>query len=310
MGKRGGFSLRGRKIPAWYIVGGIMLAAFGIGIGAGWLTGYVPALISAVRPEPSSTASPTPQVSVSPGPVIPVEPYPDIDRDSDSADLVAGLTSLSIPIVTTGNFLVVPGVDQPRGEGSERWVRIEVEEDLPLSTNAVSGHAMNLLNDSQGWGANGRMSFGRTDGAADIRILFASPQTAGQICGRPHEARPIEIEAVEIALTPPSATPSPADTAITPSPSPSPEAPPNCAEQGIVVVNVYYWAAGYDGFGDDRASSRAWILNHLVGHILGEEDSECPGASQQASVMQDHAVDVAPCTPNGWPNPAPEESEP
>lgn len=286
-------SLKGRKVPGPWGITLVALAALLVGIGAGALTTAVADLVA--RPEPSPTPSVSPSPSVTTSPVVPVNFYPAITRPPDADDFYAGLTDLDIGATGTGNLTVVPGVDQPEGEGPVRWVRIEIEEGLPLTPDALGVFVLTMLNDERGWGANGRMTFARTDGAAEIRIVFANPETAESICPRPHEAA-----LPDIALPKPSSDPS---ATPVPSGSPSPELEPSCAEQGIVVVNAYRWAAGLEAFGGDRTTARAYLLHHFLGHLLGEPDATCTTSGERASVMVDQESGTTPCLPNGWPNP-------
>jgi hypothetical protein len=219
----------------------------------------------------------------------------------NSDDRDAGLTSLDIPVRGDGNLTVVPGESDPVGTGPTRWVRIEIEDGVPIDPGIVAPYVMSILGDAQGWTAHGRVSFGRTDGVADIRIVFASPKTAESLCPRPHDPATVDIEPPDVpGVVPlPQASPSPSA-----SPSASPDEAESCAEQGIVVVSAYQWAAGAKAFGDEAGQWRDYMINHPIGHLLGEPDAPCGGAGQLAPVMQNQELDITPCLANGWPFPA------
>ncbi len=277
----------------------IVIAAFIVGVGAGWLTTVVPRLLASPEQSPSSSPSP----SASDDPVILVDLYPPITRVTDTDDLYAGLTDLSVGAVGPGVFDVVPGIDQPEGDGPTHWIRVEIEEGLPFSPGALGVFVLTVLNDERGWAANGRMVFARTDGAAEIRIVFANPNTVESLCARPHEAASPDIAPPMVTLGPsPEADSS---SSVTPSASSSvdPDQEISCAEQGIIVVNAYRWADGLKAFGEDRTAARAYLLQHFLGHLLGESDATCETVDERASVMVDHEFDIAPCLPNGWPYP-------
>ncbi len=274
-------------------------------MGAGWFVSHVTTLVVQPDTGASSSPSPSPAPSATGGPNIPVTLYPTIERTLDASDTYAGLTGLAIPVEGPDTFTVVPGVVQPTGTGPVRWVRVEVEDGLPISPDAVSIFVFGVLNDDRGWGANGRMTFAKTDGAADIVIVFASPHTVERVCPDPHAAVPPKIDESTVGgdLTGDESTATPS-----PSSSASPSAAPvvrSCAEQGIVVVNTYRWAAGLEEFGEARQDARQYLINHFLGHILEQEDVTCPGAGQLAPVMEDQEVDIAPCLPNSWPHPVP-----
>lgn len=325
-----GLPLAGRKMPGRIGVGLIIAAAFVVGVSAGWLTQVVPGFIVSLLPQPSPSSTPEPSVSTPTGPDVPVDLYPPLTRPLDAIDHAAGLTSLAVPTTGSGRFSIVPGSVEPVGSGPVTWVRIEIEDGVPLAAEILGPYVMGILTDAQGWGANGRVAFGQTEGVADVRVVFASPSTAETLCPRPHEAALAAIGPADVPSGPigsePSIAPEPTAPGPTPSPSASPNAPavPSCAQQGLVVVNAYYWAAGVPSFGTvedatdpdaepvidmDRVSSHRYLLNHSVGHLLGDEDAACPTSGSLADVMQDHFFAVAPCLPNPWPFPAPPEDE-
>lgn len=277
----------------------IVFVAFVIGVGAGWLTTMVPRLLAPPEPSPSSSPSP----SASDDPVIPVDLYPPITRDIDTDDMYAGLIDLGVGASGTGVFNVVLGDDQPEGDGPTHSIRIEIEEGLPLTPDALGVFVLTMLNDERGWGAKGRMTFVRTDGVAEIRIVFASPNTVASLCSRPHEAVILDIAPPKITLDPSPGVSSSSSAIPSASPSASPDLEPSCADRGIIVVNAYRWADGLEAFGEDRKAARAYLLQHFLGHLLGETDATCETAGERASVMVDHEFDIAPCLPNGWPHP-------
>ena len=283
---------------------GIVALAFAVGIGAGWLTTTLPRFVADHRPGPSPSQSP--ELTESTGPVVPVDLYPPLERTLDTDDIFAGLSGLDVPTSGDGKLTVARGQDDPGGDGPKRWVRIEVEDGLPLTPDALAIYVMGVLNDPRGWGADGRVTFARTDGVADIRIIFASPTTAGTLCPEPHDPYVPVIGPPDVTVSPsPSVSvgsvPEPSPT-VSPTPVVTPV--PSCAQQGILVVNAYRWAAGVASYGDDRIGARAYLINHFMGHILGESDTTCTVSGQQANVMVDQEFAIEPCVPGAWPNPA------
>ena len=307
--RRGGPILTGRRIPSRVVIAAIVVLAFGVGIGAGWGSAIVAGFLVKAIPSAGPSASPTVSTSGEPNSDIPVDLYPALTRFMNSDDRAAGLTSLDIPVRGNGKFTVVPGESDPVGKGPTRWVRIEIEDGLPIDPDVVTPYVMSILNDAQGWTAHGRVSFGRTGGVADIRIVIASPKTAVDMCPRPHDAAVVDIAPPDVpgGVPVPSASPS---AAAVPSASPSsstsasPAPQPSCADQGIVVVSAYQWAAGIKAFGDDEGAWHDYMINHPIGHLLGEPDAVCGGTGQLAPVMQNQQLDITPCLANGWPFPA------
>jgi hypothetical protein len=76
---------------------------------------------------------------------------------------------------------------------------------------------------------------------------------------------------------------------------------PACALDGKIVISMYEWSAGFVAFGQDRTAARQYIANHQVGHLFGNEESEC--ASGLALVMDNQREEMPLCLPNPWPFP-------
>lgn len=210
-------------------------------------------------------------------------------RQIDDDDKAAGLRTLDFPVQGGGTFNTVPaiGASTP-GTGVTQFVRIDVEDGLQMIDGTLASFVMTALNDPQGWGKEGPTTYVQTEGAPDIRVIFASPFTAAALCPTPHEPAPLT----------PSSTASP-------SPSASPTAAPatvQCAAQGAIVVSIYDWIQGLGPFAEDRTSSRVFLLNHGLGHVLGRADTTC--TKGVADVMVDQRELAEKCSPNPWPFPS------
>jgi hypothetical protein len=77
----------------------------------------------------------------------------------------------------------------------------------------------------------------------------------------------------------------------------------SCAQHGCAALNYMRWVSGTAEFTNDLVTYRQYVVNHEVGHLLGHHHLRCPGAGRLAPVMQQQTYGVAPCRPNGWPNP-------
>ncbi|GIG55350.1 hypothetical protein Dac01nite_21020 [Demequina activiva] len=288
------FARRGTGGPGLRAVVLVILVAFVAGIAMGWGTGLIGEQLAAPAPSPSPSSTPTP----SPTPDVSVPPVEPIDRQLDEADRLAGLTSLAVPEEGEGTFTVGSTDGEPSGDAaSVKWVRVEYEDGLEMNGRALSQFVLAVLNDHRGWGARGRYEFVPTSGAPDMRIVVASPTTTAATCLNPHAPASIGA-AVDEETTP------------TPTPEPSPSEAITCADRGLIMISHYDWAAGLDAYGEDRTGSRAFQVNHGVGHLLGDEDGVC--ASGRALIMTDQRDLAEECEPNPWPwpdEPAPEPSE-
>ncbi|WP_188037745.1 DUF3152 domain-containing protein, partial [Actinotalea sp. JY-7885] len=184
------------------------------------------------------------------------------------ADRQAGLLAAAVPESASGTLVVVPGsVAAPAPERPVRTIRVEVEVGLEVDGALFAETVMATLNDPRGWGADGSVTFARTDGPADIRVVLASPSLVDEMCA------PLETEGLF-----------------------------SCGTRGHAVLNVRRWVQGTDEFAD-RTTYRQYLVNHEVGHLLGKRHVECPAPGATAPIMQQQTVGVAPCVANGWPFP-------
>lgn len=184
------------------------------------------------------------------------------------ADRQAGLLSSEVPSGADGTLVVVPGsVDAPHPERQVRTVRVEVEAGLDVDITLFARTVMDTLNDPRGWGADGSVSFARTDGDADLRVVLASPDQVDRMCA------PLRTAGVA-----------------------------SCGRNGHAALNHMRWVQAADGF-TDRVVYRRYLINHEVGHLLGHPHAECPAAGVPAPVMQQQTYGLDGCVANGWPFP-------
>jgi len=213
---------------------------------------------------------PDPVVAPSSAPDV-VDPPPTVAAlppGLTAADVSAGLLSADVPEVAGGTFVVVPGSDPGPGTAPVRTVRVEVEQGLAVDGAAFAATVMATLNDPRSWGGDGSMSFARTDGDAEIRVLLASPTTVDALCA------PLRTDG-EVS----------------------------CGRAGHAALNLRRWVEATDEYATDKTLYRQYLVNHEVGHLLGHQHERCGGAGQLAPVMQQQSYKVAPCVPNAWPFP-------
>ena len=213
---------------------------------------------------------PDPVVAPSSAPDV-VDPPPTVAAlppGLTAADVSAGLLSADVPEVAGGTFVVVPGSDPGPGTAPVRTVRVEVEQGLAVDGAAFAATVMATLNDPRSWGGDGSMSFARTDGDAEIRVLLASPKTVDALCA------PLRTDG-EVS----------------------------CGRAGHAALNLRRWVEATNENAADKTLYRQYLVNHEVGHLLGHQHERCGGAGQLAPVMQQQSYKVAPCVPNAWPFP-------
>lgn len=210
-------------------------------------------------------APPAPEL---PDPPEPIDPNALDAAGLSLADRQAGLLSTAVPTSASGQLVVVPGSEPaPQPDRPVRTVRVEVEAGLDIDPALFAATVMRTLNDPRGWGADGSVSFARTDGEAQIRVVLASPDLVDAMCA-------------------------PLDTA----------GKVSCGRNGHAALNHTRWVQATAEH-TDRTVYREYLVNHEVGHLLGHPHVTCPGPGQVAPIMVQQTYAVAPCVPNGWPFP-------
>lgn len=181
-----------------------------------------------------------------------------------------GLWSTDVPRDAGGDLRTVSGTQEaPHDAEQVATVRVEVEAGLGVDGREFAHQVMATLNDPRGWGHDGSVTFARTDGEADIDITLASPATTDELCA-------------------------PVDT----------RGRVSCGRVGFAVLNAARWAEGSEAFlaaGGTVAEYRHYLVNHEVGHVLGNPHVSCPAPGAVAPIMLQQTLGLDGCRPNGWP---------
>lgn len=299
------FAGRGIALPGFVATLLVVLLALGLGLAAGWATDAI--TTAAKSPDASPVPTVNPSASETQQPSAPA--LKPITRKLTEEDGLAGAITTDVIATGDGTFAVIPGSDVPNdADGDVRWVSVAVERGIQANGSAFSAFVMKALSDDRGWAPLKSIQFARTDGAADYRILLASPATAEALCPEPHEVAPSGPVVGDPDGPTSSAEPSAAASAGADASGGRAEAQPteaaevSCSADGIIVVSIYDWIAGLDAFGADYDASRIYMLQHRLGHLLGEGEQTCTDG--RASVMVDVATDFPDtCEANQWPDP-------
>lgn len=212
---------------------------------------------------PASSPAPPATSPVSPSATSATTPPP-----LPSPDELAGVLSRTVPDVGDGALTVVPGTSDPPAPDADRVdVAVSAEGGLDVDPQAFAGFVLTTLNDPRSWTRDG-YSFARTDTDPDVTVVLASPNTSAALC------RPLQTLGTL-----------------------------SCRVGDRVILTWYRWVNGQEDYADDPTGYRNYLVNHEVGHFLGNGHVSCPGTGQPAPVMMQQTKGLVGCTTNSWPYP-------
>lgn len=146
---------------------------------------------------------------------------------------------------------------------------VEVEHGLPFRPAEAARTVEATLTDDRGWTGRLGTTFARVAADAtdrDLRILLATPATTDRLCA------PLETRGRV-----------------------------SCRNGGLVVLNALRWAEGVPDYAGAVAAYRRYVVNHEVGHALGQSHVVCPAPGSPAPVMQQQTYGLDGCRRNVWP---------
>ncbi|MEH0974877.1 DUF3152 domain-containing protein [Micromonospora sp. CPCC 205546] len=192
-------------------------------------------------------------------------------RTSYAAGTHEGPTPSAYPRTGTGDFTAAPGDSPVRGtDGPLLHYRVAVEQGAGQDVAAFAATVDEVLGDPRGWTASQELRLRRVAEAtdADFTVYLATPDTSERMCA-------------EGGL--------------------STEGYTSCRLPGQVVINLARWLEAVPDYGAPLAVYRAYVVNHEVGHELGEVHQACPGPGEPAPVMQQQTYGLDGCAANAWP---------
>jgi hypothetical protein len=190
------------------------------------------------------------------------EPEPESDSDGDSR--------ITYPAAGKRKFAVASGeTAAPAGKhGKLLHYRVAVERDIKgITADQFARAVTGTLRDSRSWTAGGEWRFARVGpgGRSDFTVRLVTPKTRDALCAGARDGYT------------------------------------SCRTHDEVVVNVARWAKGVPDYGASLDVYRQYVINHEVGHRLGQAHELCPGKGDPAPVMQQQTLGLHKCTPNPWP---------
>ncbi len=218
----------------------------------------------------SSVAAPAPS-SVQPNPTPKPEPIPTASAEGEAAPTAAPPVVAPVSFVErgTGQLTVVPGSSPVYGTGPLQRFIVEVEDGINVDGVGFAAAIEGTLADPRSWGAGGEMSFQRVDGGDyDFRVSLVSPLNVESFC-----------------------------------PGVGTGGYTSCRYGERAVINLARWETAVPDYEGDVATYRHYVVNHEVGHALGNGHVPCPGPGELAPVMQQQTLSLDGCVRNGWPYP-------
>ncbi|MGH8881893.1 MAG: DUF3152 domain-containing protein [Stackebrandtia sp.] len=152
--------------------------------------------------------------------------------------------------------------------GSLLKYNVAVEGGIHAKAEEFSEVVADTLADDRGWTAGDEWRFTQIgkSGSSDFTVYLASPKTREKLCG--------------------------AEDTYT-----------SCRNGNSVVVNLERWQLGVPHWTESLTSYRQYVVNHEVGHRLGEGHVVCAKKGKPSPVMAQQTVKLKGCEPNAWPYP-------
>jgi hypothetical protein len=173
-----------------------------------------------------------------------------------------------------GSVSVVDGASPVYGSGPLQRFVVEVEDGIDVDAAAFAGAVEATLGDPRSWISGGRMSVQRVGAAEvaagqyDFKVTLISPGSMETYC-----------------------------------PGVGTGGYTSCRYGERAVINLARWATAVPHYDGDVETYRHYVVNHEVGHVLGNGHVGCPGPGQVAPVMLQQTLRLDGCVRNAWPFP-------
>jgi len=227
---------------------------------------WVNAMVTPVTREghPSSTVAPLPAPSTAtPTPTESSAP------STSSSPTPSASPAAKVPTLKASGKFTTSAVNVGAGStsGDLRRYSVRVETTAKLDANKVGRQLAGVLNDPRSWTGSGGVRFALVadPGKADFSITLGAPDTLAKRCK------------VDAAGT--------------------------CTDSADVLINAALWSAAPGDYAGDATAWQAYLVNHGMGQLLGEDTAECQKKGGPAPVMMPQAGDLAGCVANPWPYP-------
>jgi len=144
---------------------------------------------------------------------------------------------------------------------------IEVGDGVDLDRNELARSVIATLSDERSWRGRG-YGFELVDSGGQFTLIVATPSDVDRMCS------PLRTNGYF-----------------------------SCSSNGWVALNSDRWFGATSSWTAGLAEYRHYLVNHEIGHQLGQGHVGCPAAGQLAPVMMQQTKGVGACLPNGWVDP-------
>jgi len=193
------------------------------------------------------------------------------------ADAAAGQTPVGAGTYVekgVGSVTVVDATSPVYGQGPLKRFVVETEDGIAVDGVAFAKAVRTTLGDPRSWGHGGRMSFQEVGAAAavakqyEFKVTLISPGNMEKYC-----------------------------------PGVGTGGYTSCRYGERAVINLARWSTAVPDYQGDLATYRQYVINHEVGHALGNHHQTCPAVGAVAPVMQQQTLGLHGCLKNAWPYP-------
>ncbi|GGM18500.1 DUF3152 domain-containing protein [Dactylosporangium sucinum] len=156
------------------------------------------------------------------------------------------------------------------GAGTLRKYRVAVERGAGQEADAFAAVIEQTFADPRGWTAGGQVRLQRVagEGSADFTVFLATPATSEKMCA----TAGLHTDGYS-----------------------------SCRSTGKVIINLARWLTAVPKYGAPVADYQTYVINHEVGHELGNGHEACPAPGRPAPVMQQQTYGLQGCVANSWP---------
>jgi hypothetical protein len=235
--------------------------------------------------EPKSPQAAAPPATRAPAPATPAPPAKPtptgIFVDDGGTGTARPLPPTALPAggpyaqKGSGRYDVVRGTSKVYGTGPLHHFTVEIEAGVDENGPAFAAAVEKTLSNEHSWVHAGGASFQRVDGGeVDFRVSLTASLSVRRLCGYD---LPYETSCYN-------------------------------GDKARVVINDARWVRGAVAYGGNLAYYRLYVVNHEVGHALGNGHVQCPRNGALAPVMMQQTLGISTagvgaCKPNPWPYP-------